>query len=170
MGAVDDAILCNGLGRYTDAFEAAEEETATEMDGPFTSVLGLAELVEATVRSGHAEQASDALVRLSASTLDSSDWATGLEARSRALVSAGCHAEHWYREALARLGRTRLQPELARADLLYGEWLRRENRRVDARTELRAAFDLFGAMGAEGFGERARRGAWPPVKRSGNDR
>ncbi len=86
-----------------------------------------------------------------------SDWAKGLEARSRALLSEGKDAEHRYAEAVERLGRTQLRPELARAHLLYGEWLRRELRRGDARHQLRAAYDLFAVMGAEAFAERARR-------------
>ena len=84
------------------------------------------------------------------------DWALGIEARSRALLSEGEAAERLYREAIERLGRTRLRPELARAHLLYGEWLRRENRRVDARAQLRAAHDQFAAIGMEAFAERAR--------------
>jgi DNA-binding CsgD family transcriptional regulator len=89
--------------------------------------------------------------------VEGSDWAKGLEARSRALLSEGQDAEHCYAEAVERLGRTQLRPELARAHLLYGEWLRRENRRLDARHQLRAAYDLFAAIGAEAFAERARR-------------
>ena len=90
-------------------------------------------------------------------TIEGSDWAKGLEARSRALLSEGQDAERCYAEAVERLGRTPLRPELARAHLLYGEWLNREGRRVDARHQLRAAYDLFAAMGAEAFTERARR-------------
>ena len=89
--------------------------------------------------------------------IEGSDWAKGLEARSRALLSEGHDAEHHYAEAVERLGRTRLRPELARTHLLYGEWLRRELRRGDARHELRAAYDLFAVIGAEAFAERARR-------------
>ena len=84
------------------------------------------------------------------------DWGLGIEARSRALLSDGEAAERLYREAIERLGRTRLRPELARAHLLYGEWLRRENRRVDARTQLRTAHDMFVAIGMEAFAERTR--------------
>jgi DNA-binding CsgD family transcriptional regulator len=123
-------------------------------------VLGwsLAELVEAAVRSGQPARASDAFQRLSETTRASgTDWALGTEARSRALLSEGQAAENCYREAIERLGRTRMRPAVARAHLLYGEWLRRENRRQDARTELRTAHDLFTTMGIEAFAERARR-------------
>ena len=90
-------------------------------------------------------------------TVEGSDWAKGLEARSRALVSEGREAEQCYAEAVERLGRTPLRPDLARAHLLYGEWLRRENRRLDARRHLQAAYDLLDAIGADAFAERARR-------------
>ncbi len=101
--------------------------------------------------------ASDAMVRLSAATaVGDADWAMGIAARSGALLAAGAAAEGLHREALDRLGRTRLRVELARAHLLYGEWLRRENRRVDARQQLHTAHDMFTAMGADGFAERAR--------------
>jgi hypothetical protein len=89
--------------------------------------------------------------------VDGSDWAAGIEARSTALLSHAGEAEHHYADAVERLGRTPLRPELARAHLLYGEWLRRENRRIDARRHLRTAYDLFTAMGADVFAERARR-------------
>jgi DNA-binding CsgD family transcriptional regulator len=85
------------------------------------------------------------------------DWALGIQARSQALLGEGDSAERLYLEAIERLGRTRIRTELARAHLVYGEWLRRENRRVDARAELRTAHEMFGSMGAEGFAERARR-------------
>jgi ATP/maltotriose-dependent transcriptional regulator MalT len=85
------------------------------------------------------------------------DWALGIEARSRALLSEDDVAENLYREAIERLGRTRIRVELVRAQLDYGEWLRRQNRRVDAREQLRPAYDAFASMGAEGFAERARR-------------
>ncbi|MDT4933717.1 MAG: hypothetical protein QOK11_1609, partial [Pseudonocardiales bacterium] len=100
----------------------------------------------------------DALQRLSATTRASgSEWAMGIEARSRALLSGGEVAEHLYREAIDRLGRTRVRVALARAHLLYGEWLRRENRRTDAREQLRTAHQMFTSMGADGFAERAAR-------------
>ena len=150
------ALLYNGLGRYDKALAAAE--VACEYDD--VGVLGwsLAELVEAAVRSGQPARASQALKRLSESTRASgTDWALGTEARSRALLSEGQTAENCYREAIERLGRTRMRPAVARAHLLYGEWLRREDRRRDARAELRTAHGLFTTMGIEAFAERARR-------------
>ena len=150
------ALLYNGLGHYDKALAAAEQ--ACEYDD--VGVLGwsLTELVEAAVRSGQPARASGALQRLAETTQASgTDWALGTEARSRALLSQGQTAENCYREAIDRLGRTRMRPAVARAHLLYGEWLRRENRRVDARAELRTAHDLFNKMGIEAFAERARR-------------
>ena len=150
------ALLYNGLGRYDKALAAAE--LACEYDD--VGVLGwsLTELVEASVRSSQPARASEALQRLSETTRASgTDWALGTEARSRALLSEGETAENGYREAIERLGRTRMRPAVARARLLYGEWLRRENRRRDARTELRTAHDLFTTMGIAAFAERARR-------------
>jgi DNA-binding CsgD family transcriptional regulator len=150
------AILHNGLGRYVDALPAAEQ-AADEEYAPFVAACVLPELIEAAIRSGEAEGAADGLRRLSAMTIEGSDWAAGIEARSRALLSHGADGERCYGEAVERLGRTPLRPDLARAHLLYGEWLRREGRRVDARHQLRAAYDLFAAMGAEAFAERAHR-------------
>jgi DNA-binding CsgD family transcriptional regulator len=150
------ALLYNGLGRYAEALTAAESACEYEDLGVFT--WALAELVEAAARSGEREVADAALQRLSQSTLaGATEWALGVEARSRALVSDDDAAEPFYREAVERLGRTRVRVELARAHLLYGEWLRRANRRLDAREQLRSAHDMFAAMGAEGFCERARR-------------
>jgi hypothetical protein len=112
------------------------------------------------VRTRQADLASEALDRLSAMTIiEGSDWAKGLQTRSRALVSEGRQAEQRYAEAVERLGRTPLRLELARAHLLFGEWLRRENRRNDARHQLHAAHNLFTAIGAEAFAERAQRTA-----------
>ena len=150
------ALLYNGLGHYDKALTAAE--VVCEYDD--VGVLGwsLAELIEAAVRSSQPARASDALRRLAETTRASgTDWALGTEARSRALLSEGETAENNYREAIKRLGRTRMRPALARAHLVYGEWLRRENRRRDARAELRTAHDLFTTMGIEAFAERARR-------------
>jgi DNA-binding CsgD family transcriptional regulator len=150
------ALLDNGHGRYAQALTAAQ--SACEHDDLGVLVWALTELVEAAVRSGELATATAALERLSLSTRASaSDWALGIEARSRALVNEGDAAEALYREALERLGRTRVRVELARAHLLYGEWLRREGRRMDARAQLRSAHEQFSAMGVEGFGERARR-------------
>jgi DNA-binding CsgD family transcriptional regulator len=151
------AVLHNGLGRYAEALAVAEPVTGENYQ-PLATQLILPELIEAAVRTGQTEIARDGLDRLSAMTaIEGSDWATGLEERSRALVSEGQEAEHHYAEAVERLGRTQLQPELARAHLLYGEWLRRENRRLDARHQLHAAYHLLDAIGADGFAERARR-------------
>ena len=150
------AVLHNGLGHYAQALAAAEPATA-EAHQPLATQLILPELIEAAVRTGRAEVAREAMERLSAMTvIEGSDWAKGLEARSRALLSEGRDAEHRYAEAVERLGRTGLRPDLARAHLLYGEWLRRENRRKDARHQLRAAHGLFTAIGAQAFAERAR--------------
>jgi len=152
-----EAVLSNGLGRYAEALAVAESATE-ETSLPYITQWILPELIEAAVRTGRTEAAREALERLSAMTaIEGSDWAKGLEARSRALLSAGRDADHWYAEAVERLGRTPLRPELARARLLYGEWLRRENRRIDARHQLHAAYELFTAIGAEAFAERARR-------------
>jgi DNA-binding CsgD family transcriptional regulator len=152
-----EAVLRIGLGRYAEALAAAEPATA-ETYLPLSAQLVLPELVEAAMRTGRADLAAGALDRLSAMTaVEGSDWAKGLEARSRALVSEGPEAEQCYAEAVERLGRTPLRPELARARLLYGEWLRRENRRLDARHQLHAAHLLFTEIGADAFAERARR-------------
>jgi DNA-binding CsgD family transcriptional regulator len=150
------AILYNGLGRYEEALTAAED--AADAPGLFIPVWALVELIEAASRSGNARAAAEALERLAEATSSSNaDWAVGIEARSRALLSEGEVAEGLHREAIDRLGRTRLRPELARAHLLYGEWLRRENRRLDVREQLRLAYDAFATMGADGFADRARR-------------
>jgi DNA-binding CsgD family transcriptional regulator len=118
----------------------------------------LPELVEAAVRSGDPGLAQDALERLVGTTRAcDTDFARGIEARCRALLSDGAAADDLHREAIDRLGRTRLRPELARAHLLYGEWLRREGRRGDARKQLRRAHELLAAIGMEAFAERARR-------------
>jgi DNA-binding CsgD family transcriptional regulator len=118
----------------------------------------LTELVEAAARSGEPAVAAGALQRLAETTQAAgTDWALGIEARSRALVTEGDAAEGHYREAIERLGRTRIRVELARAHLLYGEWLRRGGRRLDAREQLRTAHEMCTAMGLEAFAERARR-------------
>jgi DNA-binding CsgD family transcriptional regulator len=151
-----NAVLCNGLGHYDQALAPAQRACA--QDELSLYALALVELVEAAVRSKRPRLAATALERLSARTQASrTGWALGLEARSRALLTDGPSAEPLYEEAVERLARGRLAPHLARAQLVYGEWLRRENRRVDAREQLRAAHDTFSRIGAEGFAERARR-------------
>jgi ATP/maltotriose-dependent transcriptional regulator MalT len=116
------------------------------------------ELLEAATRLGDQEVAELALDRiLDATSIADNDAARGIEARSKALMSTGETADRYYREAIDRLGRTRLRPELARSHLLYGEWLRRQNRRLDARVHLRAAHEQFSAIGMEAFAERAQR-------------
>jgi DNA-binding CsgD family transcriptional regulator len=115
------------------------------------------ELIEAAARTGGTQLALGAVDRLAEITRPGgTDWGLGIEARCRALVSEGQAAEGLYLEAIERLGRTRVRPELARAHLLYGEWLRRENRRTDAREQLRTAHGMFDEIGMEGFAERAR--------------
>jgi ATP/maltotriose-dependent transcriptional regulator MalT len=150
------AVLYNGLGRYEEAASAAQQATANTFE-PFVSMWALPELVEAAARAGEAELARDALERLAETTQPcGTDWALGIEARSRALLSDGAVADDLYREAIDRLRRTQLRPELARAQLLYGEWLRREGRRLDARQQLRTAHAMLDATGMEAFAERAR--------------
>jgi DNA-binding CsgD family transcriptional regulator len=151
------AVLYNGLARYEEAASAARQADEASFE-PWAHISALPELVEASARIGDLAVARDALERLAAVTQPCrTDWALGIEARCRALLSEGAIVEDRYREAIDRLGRTRLRPELARAHLLYGEWLRRENRRVDARSELRAAHELFVSIGMEAFAERARK-------------
>jgi ATP/maltotriose-dependent transcriptional regulator MalT len=151
------AILYNGLARYEEAASAARHATSDDIQ-PMPAMCALPELVEAAARAGDTERAREALGRLADTTQPcGTDVALGIEARCRALLSDGAAADELYREAIDRLGRTRLRPELARAHLLYGEWLRRVNRRVDARAQLRAAYDLFVAIGMDAFADRARR-------------
>jgi ATP/maltotriose-dependent transcriptional regulator MalT len=151
------AVLHNGLGRYAEAVAAAEQAD-DESHGQVITAWVLPELIEAAVRSGDAEVAGKALPRLSAiASAGGTDWATGVEARARALLSDGADAERCFADAVERLGRSQARPDLARAHLLYGEWLRRTGRRLDAREQLRAAHDMFAAMGAEAFAERSRR-------------
>jgi DNA-binding CsgD family transcriptional regulator len=149
------AVLYNGLGRYAEAESAARQATSDPLN-PWMSMWALPELVEAAARGGEPELARDALARLVVTTQPCrTDWALGIEARCRALLSDGASADYLYREGIERLGRTRLRPELARSHLLYGEWLRRENRRVDAREQLRTAHEMLIAIGMEAFAERA---------------
>ena len=150
------ALLSNSLGRYDEALAAAERASDDSVVHFFVS-WSLVELVEAAARSGKPERAAAALGRLAEHTSASgTDWALGVEARARALVSRPAEAEHYYREAIERLGRTPLKLELARAQLLYGEWLRRQRRRRDARDQLRAACEFFDCAGAMAFAGRAR--------------
>jgi DNA-binding CsgD family transcriptional regulator len=149
------ALMHNGCGRYGEAL--ADAQRACEHEDVIAYGWALVELIEAGVHVGRTDEAAAALDRLSERTQASgTDWALGIEAGSRALLSAGEDAEPLYREAVERLARSRGVVHLARARLLYGEWLRRENRRVDAREQLRAAHEMFSAIGGDGFAERAR--------------
>jgi DNA-binding NarL/FixJ family response regulator len=151
-----NSLLLNGLGRYPEALTAAKE-ASDDTPELFVSAWAASELIEAATRTDEAELAQGALERIVVATaVADNDWALGMQARSRALLSDGEDAERLYREAIERLGRTRLRPELARAHLLYGEWLRRENRRVDARAQLRTAHDQCTSIGMKAFAERAR--------------
>jgi DNA-binding CsgD family transcriptional regulator len=151
------AVLANGLGRYDDAVLAARQAAEDPHDSAPAN-WGLSELIEAAIRSGRRELATEAFTRLEPITrAGGTQWALGIQARAHALLSDGETAERLYREAIERLGRTRLRGEPARARLLYGEWLRREHRRVDARHQLRAAHETFSRIGAQAFAERARR-------------
>ena len=156
MAGYATAILNNGLGRYDAAFDGAN--LAGDNGDWGYAGASQPELVEAATRSGRPEVAAAALSRLEErARAAGTDWALGVLARAQALMSEGDPAEALYREAIERLERTRIRIELARARLLYGEWLRRENRRVDARDQLRAAYDTFSRAGAQAFAERARR-------------
>jgi DNA-binding CsgD family transcriptional regulator len=150
------AVLFNGLGRYEEARAAAFRAT----EYPYnlsTSNWGMVELIEAAVRAGTPEQAADARSRLAEmARVSGTDWALGIAARSEALLVEDQRAEELYAEAVDRLGRSRMAVDLARAHLLYGEWLRRQRRRIDARKQLRTAHDLFSDFGMEAFAERAR--------------
>jgi ATP/maltotriose-dependent transcriptional regulator MalT len=148
--------LFNGLARYEEA-AAAALQAASEVLNPVTFMWVLPELVEAAARGRDAGLARYALDRLAKTTQPcGTDAALGIEARSRALLSDGEGAVAHYREAIDRLGRTPLRPDLARAHLLYGEWLRHEDRQAEARQQLRTAHEMLGTMGMEAFAERAR--------------
>jgi DNA-binding CsgD family transcriptional regulator len=150
------AVLCNGLGRYEHALAAAQQASSYPPSLWFGN-WALAELIEAAARSGVPERAAGALQRLSEiARACGTDWVLGIEARSRALVSNGEAAESCYREAIERLDRAGLRIDLARAQLLYGEWLRRQRRRRDARDQLGSAYEAFDSFGAGAFAERAR--------------
>jgi DNA-binding CsgD family transcriptional regulator/tetratricopeptide (TPR) repeat protein len=152
-----NSVLMNGLGRYGEALAEAVEACDHTPETHIAS-WALIELIEAATRTDHTGLARDALDRL-AKHIEAcdTDWALGIHARSRALLSEGDEAESLYREAIERLGRTQLRPELARAYLLYGEWLRRQGRRVKAREQLRTAHEMLATIGMEAFAERARR-------------
>ncbi len=148
------AVLYNGLGRYEEAREAAAGVAAHDLN---PSMWIMAELIEAAVRAGTPEVADDARRRLgSIARASGTDWVVGIGSRSEALLAEGQAAEHLYVEAIDRLGRTRMAVDLARAHLLYGEWLRRERRRLDAREQLRFAHERFLNFGMDAFAERAR--------------
>ena len=150
------ALLRNGLGDYHAAYTAAD--AACAHDDLALVAWGMVELVEAAARSERPDAAATTLERLVERTQASgTDWALGIEARSRALLSDGPAADALYQDAIDRLGRSRIAVHLARAHLVYGEWLRRQQRRVDAREQLRAAHDMFLRFGAQGFAERASR-------------
>jgi ATP/maltotriose-dependent transcriptional regulator MalT len=150
------AVLLNGLGRYEEALAAALE-AGDDTPELFVSMWSLSELIEAASRTGNVDLAARGLERLEEHTRGSdAEWAMGIQARARALLAGGQAAERLYRESIDQLDRTRLRPEVARTRLLYGEWLRRAKRRVDAREQLRRAHDAFAAMGAQAFAQRAR--------------
>ncbi|MDX6628379.1 MAG: hypothetical protein QOH00_625 [Gaiellales bacterium] len=156
MLAWAQAVLYNGLGRYEEARAAALRATE-HRHNLSTSNWGMAELIEAAVRAGTPEVAADARSRLAeVARVSGTDWALGVAARSEALLVEDQRAEKLYIEAVDRLDQTRMTVDLARAHLLYGEWLRRQRRRVDARRQLRTAHDLFSDFGMEAFAERAR--------------
>ena len=151
------SVLYNGLGRYADAMASAELASEQRDDLAFAN-LALAELIEAAVRGGQPERAAAAMGRLTELTLPSGTaWGLGVAARSRALLSEGDEAERLYREAIGHLSSAPARTELARAHLLYGEWLRRQRRRREAREHLRTARDMLEAMGMDAFAERAGR-------------
>ena len=154
ISAYARAVLCNGLGQYEEALAAAV--SASEHREVVGENWGLTELVEPATRCGRTDLATDALERLTTKAQATrTDWALGIEARARALLGEGTDAERWFRTAIEHLGRSRVRAELARTHLLYGEWLRRESRRVDARAELNVAHELFTTMGMQAFADRA---------------
>ena len=156
VGEFLSGALYNGLGRYEDALAAVIPAEPFYTEGP--AIWTLTELIEAGVRCGEHERARRAFARVQETTQAAgTDWALGIEARSRALISDGDDVEQLYREAIERLKRSSIRVQLARTHLLYGEWLRRERRRLDAREELRTAYELFRDFGVEAFAERAQR-------------
>jgi ATP/maltotriose-dependent transcriptional regulator MalT len=154
--ACASAVLHNGLGRYKAARDAAWK--VFQHDQLALGHMVVAELAEAAARTGDVAAVRAALDWLSERTrVTRTEWVLGIEARLRALLSEGEAADRWYRESVERLGRTRVRAELARSHLLYGEWLRRQGRRGEAREQLRAAHRMLEEMGMEAFAERARR-------------
>jgi tetratricopeptide (TPR) repeat protein len=155
VGLWANAVLYNGLTRYEQALPRAlqaSEQAPEFFIGPWV----LPELIEAAVRTGNDALADDALERLAGSSRRSeTDWGRGVFARCQALLSSVATAEEYYREAIDCYGRTPLRPDHARSHLLYGEWLRRQKRRVDARNQLRSAYDIFSELGMIAFAERA---------------
>jgi DNA-binding CsgD family transcriptional regulator len=150
-----ESVLYNGLGRYDEALVAARRVLDHAELVPVN--WAIPELVEAAVRVGTPELAAEADRRLADRTRASgTDWALGIGARSHALLADDAHADELYLEAIERLGRTRVAIDLARGHLLYGEWLRRQRRRLDARKELRTAHEMFSEFGMEAFADRAR--------------
>jgi ATP/maltotriose-dependent transcriptional regulator MalT len=151
------AVLGNGLGQYAEALTAAEEAVGYAGQVPLAG-WAMAELIEAAARTEQPDRAAGAMRWLSqVADAAGTEWALGLRARSLAVLSSGETADDLYQAAIAHLGRSRARVDLARAHLLYGEWLRREGRRVNARTQLRQADEMLAGMGADGFAERARR-------------
>jgi DNA-binding CsgD family transcriptional regulator len=149
------ALLYNGLGRYEEALRAALQ--ASQHRHVYVSMWALPELVEAAARTGNPRIADDALDRLTETAgAGGTEDGLGIEARSRALLSKADAAEAYYRQAIGQLGHGRRRPEIARAHLLYGEWLRRQRRRRDARDQLRTAFAMFDSIGMEAFADRTR--------------
>jgi DNA-binding CsgD family transcriptional regulator len=154
------AVLYNGLGRYEAALEAAQHASEEPLQGQAggLAMWGLVELVEAAARTGSRQRAAGALEQLAERTgASGSEWALGIQARSRALLAEGSRAEALYRESIDRLRRGEIGGYLARSHLVYGEWLRRERRRVDAREQLRSAYELCTEMRLDAFADRARR-------------
>jgi DNA-binding NarL/FixJ family response regulator len=151
------SVVLNGLGHHDEALLWA---TLAAEDTPelFVSSWALSEQIEAAAHSGHLDEAAAALARLQEKTRGTDEpWGLGLEARARGLVHKGAAAEKAYLEAIEQLNGTRLRPDLARSHLVYGEWLRRQTRRGDARTELRTAYEMFSEIGMTAFADRARR-------------
>ena len=150
-------MLCNGLVLHAEALPAALDACADPQELVVHN-SGLSELVESATRAGRPDLATEAFQRLSGKArATGTQWALGMEARARALLGVGDTAEAAYRQAVEHLARARVRAELARAHLLYGEWLRRVDRRLDARRELGIAHEMFTAMGMNGFAERSRR-------------